>query len=71
MNFEQLNFSVFCIGSVADALKMNARKVYHLLKDSDILTGYIIPSYDVLHTFSKEYLVEDIISYMKEKGVIA
>lgn len=71
MNFEQLNFSVFCIGSVADALEMNARKVYHLLKESDILTGYIIPSYDVLHTFSKEYLVEDIISYMKEKGVIA
>lgn len=71
MNFEQLNFSVFCIGSVADALKMNAQKVYHLLKESDILTGYIIPSYDVLHTFSKEYLVEDIISYMKEKGVIA
>lgn len=71
MNFEQLNFSIFCIGSVADALKMNACKVYHLLKESDILTGYIVPSYDVLHTFSKEYLVEDIISYMKEKGVIA
>ena len=71
MNFEQLNFTVFCIGSVADALKMNARKVYHLLKNSGILTGYIIPSYDVLHTFSKEYLVEDIVSYMKEKGVLA
>lgn len=26
MSFEQLNFVVYCIGSVADALKMNARK---------------------------------------------
>ena len=71
MNFEQLNFSIFCIGSVADALKKNDREVYHLLKESDILTGYIVPIYDVLHTFSKEYLVDDIISYMEEKGVIS
>lgn len=69
MNFEQLNFTIFCIGSVADALRMNARKVYHLLRDSGILRDYIIPGYEVLHTFGKEYLVEDIISYMREKGL--
>ena len=56
--------------SVADALKMNARKVHQLLKTSGILNNYIIPSYDVLHTFSKEYLVEDVVSLMKEKGVL-
>lgn len=70
MNFEQLNFSVFCIGSLADALHMNNQKVYHLLKDSGILTGCIIPCYDVLHTLSKEYIVEDLVSFMKEKGVL-
>lgn len=71
MNFEQLDFTVYCIGSVADALRMNAREVYRLLKTSGILKSYIIPSYDVLHTFSKEYLVEDVVSLMKEKGVIS
>ena len=70
MSFEQLNFVVYCIGSVADALKMNARQVHQLLKTSGILNNYIIPSYDVLHTFSKEYLVEDVVSLMKEKGVL-
>lgn len=70
MNFEQLNFTIFCVNNVADALKMNAGKVYHLLKDSGILMDYIVPSYDVLHTFSKDYLVEDIVLYMKEKGVL-
>lgn len=70
MNFDQLNFTVFCVGSISDALKMSAGKVYHLLRDSGILGEYIMPSYDVLHTFSKEYLVEDIVSYMREKGVL-
>ena len=40
------------------------------MKDSDILDGYIIKGYNVLHTFGKEYLMEDIISYMEEKGVL-
>ncbi|WP_302560970.1 DUF3791 domain-containing protein [Phocaeicola sartorii] len=71
MNFDQLDFTVYCIGSIADALKMNARNVYQLLKDSGILRNYIIPSYDVLHTFSKEYLVDDIVSLMKEKGLVS
>ena len=32
--------------------------------------GYIVPSYDVLHTFSKEYLMDDLVEYMQEKGVL-
>jgi hypothetical protein len=44
--------------------------VYRRLKKSDILTDYIVPSYDVLHTFGKEYLMEDLTEYMREKGVL-
>ena len=54
MNFEQLNFTVFCVGGISDALKMNAGKVYRLLRDSGILKEYIVPSYDVLHTLSND-----------------
>lgn len=71
MNFETLSFTTFCVGSLADALKMSAGKTYELLRTSGILTEYLIPGYDVLHTFSKEYIVEDLIQYMKEKGVLA
>ncbi|HIZ32754.1 MAG TPA: DUF3791 domain-containing protein [Candidatus Bacteroides merdigallinarum] len=71
MNFDQLNFITFCVGNLADALKMSAAKVYELLRSSGILTGYLLPGYDILHTFSKEYIVEDLIQYMKEKGVLA
>lgn len=36
---------------------------------SDILNGYIVPEYEVLHTQSREYIVEDILDVMKERGV--
>ena len=67
-----LEFIVFCIEEVAAKLQLPGNVVYDLLtKKSRILSEYIIPSYDVLHTQSKQYVVDDIISLMKEKGVIA
>ncbi len=68
---EQLEFSVFCIESVALQLNIKGNQVYSLLSDkSDILYGYIIQNYEILHTQSKDYIVEDIVEYMKEEGVI-
>jgi predicted metal-dependent phosphotriesterase family hydrolase len=68
---EQSFFAVFCIESVADELKMSGDIVYKMLaKESDILDNYIIECYDVLHTQGKEYIVDDIISFMKERGVL-
>ena len=71
MNSNNIDFITYCIGNLARRLNMNATEVYRRLKQSDILNGYIIPSYDVLHTFSKEYLMEDLTEYMREKGVLA
>ena len=67
-----LEFSIFCIEEVAAKLQLPGNVVYDMLtKKSRILSDYIIPSYDVLHTQGKQYIVDDIISLMKEKGVIA
>ncbi|MCM1496410.1 MAG: DUF3791 domain-containing protein [Bacteroides sp.] len=69
-NENELEFAIFCIENVAIQLGIDTVRVYHALAEkSDILNGYIIPCYDVLHTQSKEYIVNDIISYMEEKGV--
>ncbi len=70
MNFEQLNFTTYCVGNLAETLGMSAGKVYDLLRTSGILSDYILPGYDVLHTFSKDYIVEDLIACMKEKGAL-
>ena len=63
----QIDFATFCIGNLATKLNMPQKEVYRRLKVSGILNGYIIKGYDILHTFSKEYLMEDLIGYMKEK----
>lgn len=47
------------------------KKVYDALTEkSDILNDYIIPEYEILHTQGKEYIVDDIIEVMKERGVL-
>lgn len=67
---DQLEFAVFCIENVASSLNKNAEEVYDLLAvKSSILQSYIIPNYDILHTQSKDYIVDDILDVMKEKGV--
>jgi hypothetical protein len=71
MNHHELEFTVFCIENVAEKLQISGDKVYDLLtSDSNLLDEYVIPSYDVLHTQGKEYIVEDIVSVMREKGLI-
>ena len=67
-----LDFVIFCIEEVAVKLQLPGNVVYDLLTEkSDILSGYIVPSYDVLHTQSKQYIVDDIISLMREEGLVA
>ena len=68
MDTKTLEFVIYCISQLAHVLKMSQREVYRRLKQSGILYDYIVPSYDVLHTFSSRYLIEDLTDYMKEKG---
>lgn len=67
----QVEFSVFCIENIAQKLEISGEEAYRLLTgDNDILDEYIIPNYEILHTQSKAYIVNDIIDYMKECGVL-
>lgn len=67
-----IDFVIFCIEGVAAELRLPGEVVYDLLAEkSRILTDYIVPSYDVLHTQSRQYVIADVISLMREKGVIA
>lgn len=69
-NSSELEFVIFCIENVAAKLGVNAERVYQALTEkSDILNGYIVPEYEVLHTQSREYIVDDILDMMKERGV--
>lgn len=66
----QLDFVTYCVGNLADRLNMSASKVYKMLRSTDILNGYMIPCYDVLHTFGKEYIMDDLINLLKRRGTL-
>ena len=67
---KELEFAIFCIENVASRLHVDAQNVYVALSEqTNILNDYIIPEYEVLHTQSKDYIVDDIIEVMHERGV--
>ncbi|MBQ8601103.1 MAG: DUF3791 domain-containing protein [Bacteroides sp.] len=70
MDKKTLEFVTFCIGKLSALLNLPQQEIYKRLKRSGILYDYIVPSYDVLHTFSSRYLMEDLTEYMREKGVL-
>ena len=71
MKTDHLEFITFCVGSLEESLGKSASQVYNALRSSGGLNGYIIPCYDTLHTFSKEYLVEELTEVLREKGALA
>ncbi len=69
-NSKELEFAIFCIENVAAKLGIDAERVYQAFTEkSNILHGYIVPEYEVLHTQSREYIVDDLLDLMKERGV--
>lgn len=71
MDEKVLEFTIFCIDNLAEYLQKDTKEVYRLLKkETDILDNYIIPCYDILHSQSKKYIIDDLVEVLKEKGAI-
>jgi hypothetical protein len=71
MNGDVLLFAVFCIEGIAEYLNRDGAEVYRLLTGTgNVLDTYILEYYDVLHTQSKEYIVDELVGLMKQEGLI-
>lgn len=71
MTRDELEFSIFCVESVAERLNISGDAVYKLLsKDSNLLDSYIVPNYAALHSQGKEYIVNDLIEIMKREKLL-
>ena len=64
-----MEFITFAIGSVAERLQKSPSEIYKIFRQSNVIAGYLIPAYDVLHTFGRQYLVDDVLDFLQEKGV--
>lgn len=70
MDNKTLKFVTWLISKLSERLKMPQGEVFRRLYQSGILYNYIVPSYDVLHTFGSRYLMDDIIDFMREEGAL-
>ena len=70
INSAQLEFAIFCVESVAEALGLTGDAVYQMMtEDTDVLDEYIIPYYDALHTQGREYIVRELLEVLRGRGV--
>lgn len=62
---KQIEFAVFCIENTAKRLGTSGQEVYRALCQTDGINTFIIPSYDILHTQSKDYIVDETLEYLR------
>lgn len=71
MKKEELLFAIFCIENISSKINKTPKEICNaMMEKTHILQDYILPCYDILHTQGKEYIVNDIVSIMKDKKVI-
>ena len=69
MTSNQIDFVTCVIGALALKTGLSCSYIYKTLNATGIIKDYLAAAYDVLHTFSLEYVAEDVIAIMKKKGI--
>ena len=69
MNRDSMSFVVYMIHRCANQWQLSPAKVYQILEKSGCIQGYLVPHYEVLHTQSSRYVLEDIQQYLERKGI--
>ena len=59
-------FAVFCIENTAKRMKRSGSEVFRELMKTGGIERFIYPSFPTLHTQSKEYIVNEVTSYIRE-----
>lgn len=68
INQTQIDYITCVIGALALMTGQSCSQIYKKLQAAGIIKDYLAAAYDVLHTFSLEYVAEDIIRLMRKKG---
>lgn len=68
MTKKQIDYVTCVIGALALMTGKSCSQIYHKLQAAGLIKDYLAAAYDVLHTFSLEYVAEDVIKLMQKKG---
>ncbi len=69
MNKESFSFVVYMIHACANKWGKLPSEVYFILSRADCINKYLVEYYDVLHTQSTNYIVDDIVEYLNNRGI--
>lgn len=59
-------FAVFCIENTAKRLNKKGADVFRELMQTEGIENFIYPSFPALHTQSKEYIVDEVMDYIRQ-----
>ncbi len=68
MTKKEVDFVTCVIGAIALMTGKSCSEIYRKLKAAGLIRDYIVGAYESLHTFSLDYVAEDVIALMKKKG---
>ncbi|MDE6443668.1 MAG: DUF3791 domain-containing protein [Muribaculaceae bacterium] len=68
MTKDQIEYITCVIGALSLMTGKPCSFIYKKLQATGIIKDYLASAYEVLHTFSLEYVAEDVINMMKKKG---
>lgn len=67
MTKDQIDYVTCVIGALALRTGKSCSLIFRKLQSVGIIRDYLVAAYDVLHTFSLEYVAEDVIELIKKK----
>ncbi|MCF0194425.1 MAG: DUF3791 domain-containing protein [Bacteroidaceae bacterium] len=69
MTQDNIEYVTAVIGTLSTMLGLPCSRIYRRLNAAGLIQNYLVKCYDVLHTFSLEYVAEDVVRYMEKKGM--
>ncbi|MBQ9009955.1 MAG: DUF3791 domain-containing protein [Clostridia bacterium] len=69
MDKDSFEFVIYMIHACANKWGSSPSEVYQKMKKANCIQDYLVPCYDVLHTQSSSYVVEDIQQFLQRRGV--
>lgn len=69
MDKNSFSFVVYMIHRCANQWGLSPSRVYQMLEESGCIQSYLVPHYEVLHTQSSKYVLEDIQQYLQQRWI--
>ncbi len=69
MNKDSFSYVIYMIHACANNWHYNPSEVYRKMKNANCIMGFLVPNYEILHTQSTQYVMEDIKEYLNVRGV--